>query len=83
MFGSSEAGLTIWHSANESESYELEGTESGLFAVGLDGAVTALERLSVSSGAELRLDLGFAGRRGGVAAGFGGGIDAVVVGRRG
>ena len=63
VFGSSEAGLTIWHSANESESYELEGTESGLFAVGLDGAVTALERLSVSSGAELRLDLGFAGRR--------------------
>ena len=57
MFGSSEAGLTIWHSANESESYELEGTESGLFAVGLDGAVTALERLSVSSGAGYDLTL--------------------------
>ena len=57
VFGSSEAGLTIWHSANESESYELEGTESGLFAVGLDGAVTALERLSVSSGAGYDLTL--------------------------
>ena len=57
MFGSSEAGLTIWHSANESESYELEGTESGLFAVGMDGAVTALERLSVSSGAGYDLTL--------------------------
>ena len=49
--------MTIWHSANESESYELEGTESGLFAVGLDGAVTALERLSVSSGAGYDLTL--------------------------
>ena len=33
----------------------------------LDGAVTALESLSAVSGAELRLDLGFAGGRGGVA----------------
>ena len=31
VFGSSEAGLTIWHSANESESYELEGADAGLF----------------------------------------------------
>ena len=59
--------MTIWHSANESESYALEGTEADLFAVGLDGAVTALERLSAASGAELRIDLGFAGGRGGVA----------------
>ena len=57
VFGSSESGLTIWHSANESESYELEGTGAGLFAVGLDGAVTALERLSVSSGAGYDLTL--------------------------
>ena len=64
MFGSSEAGLTIWHSANESdESYALEGADAGLFGASDAGAVTAQERLSAASGAELRLDLGFAGGR--------------------
>ena len=67
VFGSSEAGLTIWHSANESESYALEGADAGLFGASDAGAVTALESLLAASGAELRLDLGFARGRGGVA----------------
>ena len=49
VFGSSEAGLTIWHSANESEAYTLEGANAGLFTVGMDGAVTARERLLAAS----------------------------------
>ena len=57
VFGSSESGLTIWHSANERESYELEGTGAGLFAVGLDGAVTALESLLAASGKSYDLTL--------------------------
>ena len=32
VFGSSEAGLTIWHSANESESYALEGSGCGFIS---------------------------------------------------
>ena len=45
VFGSSDAGLTIWHSPNESESYTLEGTDAGLFAVGLAGAVSARDEI--------------------------------------
>ena len=33
--------MTIWHSANEDETYALEGESAGLFAVGLAGAVSA------------------------------------------
>ena len=41
VFAATDAGLTIWHSPNEDESYTLEGASAGLFAVGLDGAVSA------------------------------------------
>ena len=41
VFGSSDAGLTIWHSANEDETYTLEGANANLFAVGAAGAVSA------------------------------------------
>ena len=41
VFGSSAAGLTIWHSADENESYTLEGESAGLFVVGADGGVSA------------------------------------------
>ena len=41
VFAASDAGLTIWHSANEDETYALEGESAGLFAVGLAGAVSA------------------------------------------
>ena len=41
VFAASAAGLTIWHSANEDETYALEGESAGLFAVGLAGAVSA------------------------------------------
>ena len=40
VFGSSDAGLTIWHSPNESESYTLEGANANLFTVGAAGAVS-------------------------------------------
>ena len=40
MFGSSDAGLTIWHSPNESEFYTLEGANANLFTVGAAGAVS-------------------------------------------
>ena len=57
VFGSSEAGLTIWHSANERESYALEGADAGLFGASDAGAVTAQESLSVSSGKSYELTL--------------------------
>ena len=57
VFGSSEAGLTIWHSANESESYALEGADAGLFGASDAGAVTALESLSAASGKSYELTL--------------------------
>ena len=41
VFAAAESGLTIWHSPNENETYALEGADAGLFAVGLDGAVSA------------------------------------------
>ena len=40
VFAATDAGLTIWHSPNEDESYALEGADAGLFAVGLAGAVS-------------------------------------------
>ena len=57
VFGSSEAGLTIWHSANERESYALEGADAGLFGASGAGAVTALESLLASSGDGYELTL--------------------------
>ena len=57
VFGSSEARLTIWHSANERESYALEGADADLFGASDAGAVTAQESLSVSSGKSYELTL--------------------------
>ena len=57
VFGSSEASLTIWHSANERESYALEGADAGLFGASDAGAVTALESLSAASGKSYELTL--------------------------
>ena len=57
VFGASEAGLTIWHSANEDESYALEGADAGLFGVSGAGAVSALESLSSASGESYELTL--------------------------
>ena len=45
VFAASAAGLTIWHSANEDETYTLEGESAGLFAVGLAGAVSARDEI--------------------------------------
>ena len=56
--GRRKSGLTIWHSANESESYALEGDGGGFVRQwAMDGAVTALERLSAASGAGYDLTL--------------------------
>ena len=57
VFGSSEASLTIWHSANERESYALEGADAGLFGASGAGAVTALESLPAASGDGYELTL--------------------------
>ena len=57
VFGSSEAGLTIWHSANERESYALEGADADLFGASGAGAVTALESLPAASGDGYELTL--------------------------
>ena len=57
VFGSSEAGLTIWHSANENESYALEGADAGLFGASDAGAVTAQESLLAASGKSYDLTL--------------------------
>ena len=40
VFAASDAGLTIWHSPNENETYTLEGTNANLFTVGAAGAVS-------------------------------------------
>ena len=40
VFAATEAGLTIWHSPNESETYTLEGANANLFTVGAAGAVS-------------------------------------------
>ena len=40
VFAATDAGLTIWHSPNESESYALEGANANLFTVGAAGAVS-------------------------------------------
>ena len=33
VFAAADAGLTIWHSPNENESYTLEGADANLFVV--------------------------------------------------
>ena len=40
VFAATDAGLTIWHSPNESELYTLEGANANLFTVGAAGAVS-------------------------------------------
>ena len=70
VFGASEAGLTIWHSANESESYALEGADAGLFGASDAGAVTGAREFVGDIGGSLRIDIGFTRRRGGVGAGI-------------
>ena len=40
VFAATDAGLTIWHSPNESEFYTLEGANANLFTVGAAGAVS-------------------------------------------
>ena len=40
VFAASDAGLTIWHSPNENETYTLEGANANLFTVGAAGAVS-------------------------------------------
>ena len=40
VFAATDAGFTIWHSPNESESYALEGANANLFTVGAAGAVS-------------------------------------------
>ena len=44
VFGSSDAGLTIWHSPNENETYTLEGANANLFDASAAGAVSARGR---------------------------------------
>ena len=39
MFAATDAGLTIWHSPNENETYTLEGTNAVLFDASAAGAV--------------------------------------------
>ena len=45
VFAATDAGLTIWHSPNESESYTLEGANANLFTVGAAGAVSARDEI--------------------------------------
>ena len=40
VFAAADAGLTIWHSPNENETYTLEGANANLFTVGAAGAVS-------------------------------------------
>ena len=57
VFAATAAGLTIWHSANESETYTLAGANAELFTVGADGAVSVKDALLASSEEVLRLRL--------------------------
>ena len=41
VFAATDAGLTIWHSPNEDESYTLEGANANLFGASADGGVSA------------------------------------------
>ena len=81
VFGSSEAGLTIWHSPNENESYALEGADAGLFAVGLDGAVSVRGEIRPTELARYELTLALSDGGGDGAAGVDGGVDAAVAER--
>ena len=80
VFAATDAGLTIWHSPNENETYTLEGANANLFTVGAAGAVSVSRRDSADGVDSLRIDAGVVGRRGDGAAGVGGGIDAAVAG---
>ena len=40
VFAAADAGLTIWHSPNENESYALEGADANLFGASAAGAVS-------------------------------------------
>ena len=65
VFAATDAGLTIWHSANESEAYTLEGANAGLFTVGADGAVSVKDALLALPEEILRYELRLALRGGG------------------
>ena len=82
VFAATDAGLTIWHSANESESYTLEGDERG-FVHGGGGRSGAGERRVVGvAGGDfaIRIEIGVEGRRDGVGAIVDVGIEAAVAG---
>ena len=80
VFAATDAGLTIWHSPNEDETYTLEGANANLFTVGAAGAVSARDEIRPDGVGSLRIDAGVVGRRGDGAAGVDGGVDAAVVG---
>ena len=79
VFAAADAGLTIWHSPNENETYTLEGANANLFTVGAAGAVS-VRRDTADGVGSLRIDAGVVGRGSDGAAGVGGGIDAAVAG---
>ena len=45
VFAATDAGLTIWHSPNESEFYTLEGANANLFDASAAGAVSARDEI--------------------------------------
>ena len=62
VFAAADAGLTIWHSPNENETYALEGASANLFTVGA-GRSGARERRDSADGVDsLRIDAGVVGR---------------------
>ena len=80
VFGSSDAGLTIWHSPNEDETYTLEGANANLFTVGAAGAVSVKGEIRPTELTRYELTLALSDGGSDGAAGVDGGIDAAVAG---
>ena len=80
VFAATDAGLTIWHSPNESEFYTLEGANANLFDASAAGAVSARDEIRPTE--LVRYELTLALTDGGVTArrALDGGIDAAVAG---
>ena len=80
VFAASDAGLTIWHSPNESESYTLEGANANLFGASAAGAVSVKGEIRPTELTRYELTLALSDGGSDGAAGFDGGVDAAVVG---
>ena len=80
VFAAADAGLTIWHSPNENESYTLEGADANLFGASAAGAVSVSGEIRPTELTRYELTLALSDGEVTARRALDGGIDAAVAG---